>query len=208
MKLKNAIHYLSSLIEANSALVIEIERSKKIWMLINFILRYPALVCIGIVGLLSSISIEKPIRPINIAILVFTGITGILNAAHSLLKPDVIVEISDSVCDSINGLNDEMRITIDELSAEYYQFRNDELSQEMMTRYLLIVVKFKLNKSNIMKNKPNTFFIRNKKIPEVLMDDKPGELSRKRSAFDFRSTSEDMTADPTPRDVVVEFDVE
>lgn len=198
MKLKHIVRYLTSLIDENNALILEFERSKKIWMIINFLLRYPALVFVGIVGFISSLQIKNPSPGGDIAVLVFTAFIGFLNVSHSFLKPDVAVEISNSTIDGIRGLINELRITIDELSAECLENPKEELSREFINRYLLIITKFNLNKSNIMKNKPNSFFVRSNKIPTAIPD-QPAKILRKESAFDFERTA--TAEDYTPREV-------
>ena len=71
MRLSTTVNYLNQLIADNDSLIVEISRSKRIWYFLNFLLRYPALVMIAIIGILSSATITQPHEYIQIIILVY-----------------------------------------------------------------------------------------------------------------------------------------
>ena len=165
MKLKDTISYLNLLITDNDVLASEIAHSRKFWYFLNTILRYPSLILVAIIGLLASLSLRSPSFEIQTTILVLTTLVGILNVTYTLTNPDVQIAVSKHMMQSLAGLNTDLKLYIDELAAvaNLEDESRSELRNSTMLKYLLIVVKYELTKSNILRSMPSTLFMRSRK---------------------------------------------
>lgn len=195
MKIKQIITYLNILIGENELLGSEIDRSKRYWYTINFVLKYPALILIGLTGTLASIAITQYHEAIQVTILVLSGLTMVLNITHSFMNPQVQIESSKHMCELLDGLNCQLRMSCNELiSEDIVDGRGGELDPEDVNRYLLIITKFELNRSYIMKQMPSKLFMRARKAQiELNLPGLTDEIicklrDRRQSAFDFSSS--------------------
>ena len=180
MRLSTTVNYLNQLITDNDSLIIEISRSKRIWYFLNFLLRYPALVMIAIIGILSSATLTQPHEYIQIIILILSIIVSILNTTHAFLQPDSQIKASENVCGLLEGLNSDLRMGSNELTVDVSEClrlgdENRRLEEDDIRRYQLIVTKFELNRSHIMKSMPSRLFVRSTGNKN---------LARKNGAFD------------------------
>ena len=183
MKLSSTINYLNELIDSNDVLVAGLINSRRIWYFLNFILRYPSLLMVAGIGILSSITVKDMDSSLSIAILVLTSIVAVLNTTHMFLQPDVQIEGSTNTIHMLESLNSELRMSCNELAIKSDNQRH-EIDMEDRHKYLLIVTKFELSKSNIMKSMPSRLFMR-----------QGVTRTRKKSAFDVtpETTSDEVS---------------